>query len=181
MVQHVDAGPTPCEATSDDSLLPSLYAEHAAVLMRFVLRLTSSDWHRAEDIVQETLLRAWQHPQAFTCRPARPWLFAVARNIAGDLHRARLARPHEVDASPLEHLAVGDEVERALDSWVVAEALRALRPEHRRVLIQTYYMGSSVAEAAAALRIPVGTVKSRTYYGLRALKQILEERGLSPP
>ena len=73
-----------------------------------------------------------------------------------------------------------DEAERALESWAVADAIRSLRAEHRGVLLETYYHGKSVAEAAAVLGIPAGTVKSRTFYALRALKLALEERGLAP-
>lgn len=73
-----------------------------------------------------------------------------------------------------------DELERAVESWAVAEALAALRQEHREVLLEVYYRGRSVKEASATLGIPPGTVKSRTYYALRALRLALEERGLAP-
>ena len=165
---------------SDEALVRALYAEHAAPLLRYALRLTNGDRQRAEDIVQETLLRAWMHPAAISERPARPWLFAVARNLAVDAHRARRARPPEVGEGALELVPVPDEADRVLESWAVADALGALRPEHRRVLVETYYLGRSVAEAAVVLGIPAGTVKSRTYYALRALKLALEERGLAP-
>lgn len=165
---------------SDDDLVRALYTEHAAPLLRYALHLTSGDRQRAEDIVQETLLRAWLHPQAIVSRPARPWLFAVAKNLAVDAHRARQARPHEVGEAALQLTAVPDGADRALESWAVADALRSLRSEHRMVLLETYYRGRSVAEAAAVLGIPAGTVKSRTFYALRALKLALEERGLAP-
>jgi RNA polymerase sigma-70 factor (ECF subfamily) len=165
---------------TDEALVRALYSEHAGALLRYALHLTSGDRQRAEDIVQETLLRAWLHPQAIVSRPARPWLFAVAKNLAVDAHRARQARPHEVGAAALQLTAVPDGADRALESWAVADALRSLRSEHRTVLLETYYRGRSVAEAAAALGIPPGTVKSRTFYALRALKLALEERGLAP-
>jgi len=165
---------------SDEELVRTLYSEHAGPLLRYALHLTSGDRQRAEDIVQETLLRAWLHPDAISDRPARPWLFAVARNLAVDAYRARRARPHEVGEGALELVAVPDGADRALESWAVADALRSLRPEHRGVLFETYYCGKSVAEAAAVLGIPPGTVKSRTFYALRALKLELEERGLAP-
>jgi RNA polymerase sigma-70 factor, ECF subfamily len=165
---------------SDEMLVRTLYAEHAGPLLRYALHLTSGDRHRAEDIVQETLLRAWMHPEAIAERPARPWLFAVARNLAVDAFRAKRARPHEVGEAALELVPAPDEAERALESWAVADAVRALRPDHRRVLLETFYQGKSVSQAAAALGIPAGTVKSRTFYALRALKLELEERGLAP-
>jgi len=167
-------------ASSDEELLRALYAEHAGPLLRYAVHLMSGDRQRAEDIVQETLLRAWQHPEAIADRPARPWLFAVARNLAIDSYRARRARPHEVGEAALGVMPAPDEAERALESWAVADALTALRPEHRRVLLETYYRGKSVAEAAMALGVPAGTVKSRTFYALRALRLALEERGLAP-
>lgn len=170
----------PVKPVSDEDLVRALYAEHAAPLLRYALRMTDGDRQRAEDIVQETLLRAWMHPEAIADRPARPWLFAVARNLAVDAHRARKARPHEVGESALSLVAVPDEADRVLESWAVADALAALRPDHRRVLLETYYRGRSVAEAATVLGIPAGTVKSRAFYALRALRLALEERGLAP-
>jgi len=170
----------PQGSVSDEALVRTLYAEHAGPLLRYALHLTNGDRQRAEDIVQETLLRAWLHPEAIAERPARPWLFAVARNLAVDAYRARRARPHEVGEAALELIPAPDEADRALESWAVADALRALRPEHRGVLLETYYRGRSVAEAAVVLGIPAGTVKSRTFYALRALKLALEERGLAP-
>ncbi len=165
---------------SDEMLVRALYAEHAGPLLRYTLHLTSGDRQRAEDIVQETLVKAWLHPDAIADRPARPWLFAVARNLAVDSYRARRARPREVGEAALELVAVPDEADRVLESWEVADAISELRPEHRRVLLETYYYGRSVAEAAAVLGIPAGTVKSRTFYALRALRLALEERGIAP-
>ena len=167
-------------SVSDEELVRALYHEHAGPLLRYALHLTSGDRQRAEDIVQETLLRAWLHPDAIVSRPARPWLFAVARNLAVDAHRARQARPREVGEAALALTAVPDTADRALESWAVADALRSLRPDHRAVLLETYYRGRSVAEAASVLGVPAGTVKSRTFYALKALKLELEERGLAP-
>ena len=101
-------GRQPSERACDEALVRALYAEHAAPLLRYALRLTSGDRQRAEDIVQETLLRAWLHPEAIAERPARPWLFAVARNLAVDSHRARNARPREVGEAALELVPVAD-------------------------------------------------------------------------
>src|ERR1035437_793854 len=112
---------------SDEALERTLYAGYDGPLLRYALHLTSGDRQRAEDIVQETLLRAWLHPDAIAERPARPWLFAVARNLAVDSHRARNARPREVGEAALELVPVADEADRVLESWAVADALRDLR------------------------------------------------------
>ena len=168
------------DTVADEAYIRALYAEHGGALLRYALHLTGGDKQRAEDLVQETVVRAWRHPEALVDRPARPWLFAVARNLAVDAYRARQSRPPEVGQGALELVPTADDADRALESWAVAEALAALRPDHRRVLIETYYKGCSVAEAAATLGIPAGTVKSRTFYALKALKLALEERGLAP-
>ena len=168
------------ERVADEEVVRALHAEHGAALLRYTMYLTSGDRQRAEDVVQEVLLRAWQHPGALAGQPARPWLFTVAKNLVIDGQRARRARPQEVGEAALDQRPAADDVDRALESWGVADALATLRPDHRRVLFETYYRGSSVAEAAAALGIPAGTVKSRTFYALKALRLALEERGLAP-
>jgi RNA polymerase sigma-70 factor (ECF subfamily) len=165
---------------ADEAFIRAIYAEHGGALLRYSLHLTGGDRQRAEDLVQETIVRAWRHPEALTDRPARPWLFAVARNLAVDAYRARQSRPPEVGQAVLDTLPAADDADRTLESWAVAEALASLRPDHRKVLVETYYRGCSVAEAAATLGIPAGTVKSRTFYALKALKLALQERGLAP-
>ncbi len=170
----------PQQTVADEAYVRALYAEHGGALLRYALHLTGGDRQRAEDLVQETVVRAWRHPEALADRPARPWLFAVARNLAVDAYRARQSRPPEVGQGALELVSTADDADRALESWAVADALAALRPDHRRVIIETYYRGCSVAEAAATLGIPPGTVKSRTFYALKALRLALEERGLAP-
>lgn len=166
---------------TDDAALRLVYEQHAAPLLAYALRLTGGDRGRSEDIVQETLLRAWRHPEALDSErgPVRSWLFTVARNVAVDAHRARKARPNEVGDEALAVVPAVDEIEQALDSWLIADAMTALSPDHRAVVVETYYRGRSVAEAAAVLGIPAGTVKSRTFYALRALRLALQERGVT--
>src|SRR6201990_1542665 len=159
---------------ADDAFVRALYAEHGGALLRYALHLTSGDRQRAEDLVQETIVRAWRHPDALVTRPPRAWLFAVARNLAVDAYRARQSRPPETGQEAFDTLPAHDDADRTLESWAVAEALASLRPDHRSVIVETYYRGCSVAEAAATLGIPAGTVKSRTYYALKALKLALQ-------
>jgi RNA polymerase sigma-70 factor (ECF subfamily) len=166
---------------SDESRLRTLYDAHAAALFAFALRLTRGDRGRAEDIVQETLVRAWQHPQALepSRGAARPWLFTVARRLAVDAHRARGARPREVDDLALVSMSATDDIDAALDRLLVADALAALSPQHRAVLVEVFFRDRGIDGAATALGVPAGTVKSRTYYALRALKLALSERGVT--
>ena len=157
----------------------ALYDEVAGPLFGFALRLTG-DRARAEEVVQETLVRAWSRAAELDLEPGalRGWLFTVARNLVTDLRRGDAARPSTVhDERALSAAPAVEELERAVQSWTVAEALDRLTPEHRAVLVTTFYDGYSVAEAAHLLGVPAGTVKSRTYYALRALRLALEEIG----
>ncbi|BCJ65169.1 sigma-70 family RNA polymerase sigma factor [Polymorphospora rubra] len=166
----------------DAQLLRALHDEHADALLAHALRLTGGDRQRAEDLVQETLLRAWRHPEALdpSRGPVRGWLFTTARNLAIDAWRRRTARGGEVvtDEVP-EPPPTVDEADRAVEAWTVAEALARLSPAHRDVLVECFYQGRSVNEAAARLGIPPGTVKSRTHYALRSLRLVLEEMGVT--
>ena len=162
-------------------LMEQLYEEHAAALWVFCLRLTGQDRGRAEDVVQETLLRAWRNSHVLD-RPAgslRSWLYTVARNIVIDEWRTHRSE-RELSVAEVPEDARGDKVDELLLSWIVADALQKLSAEHRAVLRECYYRGASVAEAARRLGIPPGTVKSRSHYALRALALTLEEMGVSP-
>jgi len=154
-----------------------LYAEHGPALTGYVTRITG-DRQRAEDIVQETLLRAWRKAGSLRGDAAsmRSWLFTVAHNLAIDERRSRTARSEDGTAA-LEDVPVAGQLDRALEAWQITEALATLSRDHREALIETYFRGRSVAEAAAVLGIAPGTVKSRTYYALRGLRTALEERG----
>ncbi len=160
-----------------------VHYEHADVLWRFCLGLVANDRARAEDVTQETLLRAWRHGTILDSPPAavRSWLFTVARHIVIDDWRARQARPETtVEEVPEPRRSLEDDADdQLLLSWVVAEALTHLSADHRTVLLECYYRGRPVAEVAARLGVPPGTVKSRTHYALRARKLALEEMGVS--
>lgn len=161
--------------------LRALFDEHARALLAYAVRLTDGDRGRAEDIVQETLLRAWRNLDRLDedSRPVRPWLFTVAQHLAVDAGRARRARPAEVGDAGLASVAGLDQVDGALDRILITDALESLSAEHRAVIVETYFHGRTVAETAVRLGIPQGTVKSRCYYALRALKLALAERGVT--
>jgi len=165
---------------SQEASLRAFYDEHAPALLGYALRLSDGDRGRAEDVVQETLIRAWRHPEATDGArgPIRPWLFTIAHRIAIDGFRMRQARPREVGDAILATVPATDEVDAGLDRILVADALTALSAEHRAVIVETYYRGRTVTEAADVLGIPAGTVKSRSYYALRALRLALTERGV---
>jgi RNA polymerase sigma-70 factor, ECF subfamily len=162
-------------ALSDERGMRQAYAAHADELYGFALR-SLGDRGLAEEAVQETFIRAWRAAARFDpdLGSLRTWLFAIMRNIVIDLSRARAARPRPTDA--IEE-ATQEPFEQALLAWQVEEALRRIGDVHRQVLVETYYRGRPYAEVAAELGVPEGTVKSRVYYGLRALRNALEEMG----
>ena len=166
----------------DAELLRALQDEHGVALFAHAVRLTGGDRQRAEDLVQETLLRAWRHPEVLDPERSavRSWLFTTARNLAIDAWRRRSTRVGEVVTDELpEPPPSPDEADRAVEAWTVAEALGRLSVSHREVLVECFYQGRSVAEASARLGIPPGTVKSRTHYALRQLRMVLDEMGVT--
>jgi RNA polymerase sigma-70 factor, ECF subfamily len=165
----------------DAELLRAMFAEHGDALYGHALRLVSGDRQRAEDLVQETLLRAWRHPEALDPDrgSVRAWLFTTARNLAIDSWRRRSVRVGEVITDAPPEPVSDDETDRTVEAWLIAEALGRLSSVHREVLVECFYQGRSVAEAAARLGVPPGTVKSRTHYALRSLRLVLEEMGVT--
>lgn len=151
------------------------YAAHAAELFGFAVR-SLGDSGLAEEAVQETFVRAWRAGDRFDPQigSLRTWLFAILRNVVIDLGRARAVRPSVADGGIEPSVEPLDE---ALLAWQVEEAMRRIGDEHRRILIETYYRGRPYGEVAEELGVPEGTVKSRVYYGLRALRVALEEMG----
>lgn len=161
------------------AMMRVLYDEHAGALWRYVMRLTG-DAARAEDVVQETLLRAWRHPE-INERPVRAWLFTVARNLIIDERRSARWR-NETGTSDMEVVAdrAGpDEVDGALDRLLLGNAMSELSADHRAVIARAYYQGHSVAQIATDLQIAEGTVKSRLHYAVRALRLNLQEMGVT--
>jgi len=161
----------------DEALVKMLYRDFGGALFGHVLYLTGNDRQWAEDVVQETLVRAWRNADRLDREPGmlRAWLFTVARRIVIDGRRSNGARPREVDMAPLSVVPIPDRSEQSLSAMVVADALQGLRTEHREALEETYLRDRSVNEAAQVLGIPPGTVKSRVYYALRALRRTLAE------
>ncbi|MFD7165295.1 sigma-70 family RNA polymerase sigma factor [Streptomyces violascens] len=167
-------------AEPTEEFLRTLYERHGSALLRFAARMLGWDWHRAEDVLQEAAIRAWQHAAelAPTAEALRPWLFQVVRNLVIDGYRGRQARPQEAGESDIAHHPVPDGVDHALTAHVVVDAMHDLAPFQREVLLHVYYMGRSVSQTARVLGVPPGTVKSRTYYAIKALRAGLNQRGM---
>jgi RNA polymerase sigma-70 factor (ECF subfamily) len=168
-----------------DAALRQLYTHHARALHSYVERFCP-DRASADDIVQETFIRAWRHLQQLSAddRPIRPWLFRVARNLLIDADRAARVRPMTVQAPWAEDSCDEPQAEDArhysgldqvLDRELVSAALQHLSPAHRTVLVETFYHGGTTVTVARRLGIPPGTARSRLHYALQALRQQLQE------
>lgn len=154
------------------------YDAYAGPLYVFAFRRLR-DAQAAEEVVQDTLVRAWRAHDRYDPRrgPVAAWLFTIARNLVVDHVRRGQARPDDA-ALPDAIVAPVDDIERMLETWQMADALAGLSVAHREVILACHYRGLGVAEAAARLGVPEGTVKSRLFYGLRALRLRLEEMGV---
>lgn len=176
----------PPPALGDEQGISAVYTAYGAEIYRFVLR-GLGDPGAAQDVVQETFLRAWRAADRYDPELAglRVWLFAIARNAMLDHARARASRPWQstlVDPPTAEEHgeAAPDPTEALVRSWVVEEALRRLTPEHRTAIVETHLKERPAAEVAADLGVPLGTLRSRIFYGLKALRLVMDEMGVTP-
>ena len=176
-----DDTPMPRGALTRERDVREAYAAHSSELYGFAVR-SLGDAEGAEEAVQETFLRAWRagYPVDREIGSLRTWLFAILRDVLTDLGRAgTVGGGGEPPDEPLE---------QSLLAWQVEEAMRRIGEQYRQVLVETYYRGRPCAEVATELGVPEGTVRSRVYDGLRALKVALKElelegleRGTIPP
>jgi RNA polymerase sigma-70 factor, ECF subfamily len=158
-----------------DTVIRQLYSHYAKALQGYVERFCP-DRASADDIVQETFIRAWRHLPQLSAddRPVRPWLFRVARNLLIDANRAARARPTTVQ-EPTGEVGTDSGLEEILDRELVSAALQHLSPAHQTVLVETFYRGGTMATVARELGIPHGTARSRLHYALDAMRKQLEE------
>jgi RNA polymerase sigma-70 factor, ECF subfamily len=161
--------------------LSQLYGRYEGRLYGLGCRLLG-DTSLAEELVQETFVRLWRKASQYD--PERgsvsTFVFAIARRIAVDLWRRPSSRPFEPEADERQAGAGGvsaDPLEGILVGLTVRDALDSLSGAHREVLELGYRQGLKQVEIAERLGLPLGTVKTRTYHALRALKAALEERG----
>jgi len=160
-----------------DAAIRRLYAHHAQALHGYV-RQFCPDQASADDIVQETFIRAWRHLPSLCAdgRPIRPWLFRVARNLLTDADRAARSRPVTVPASSAEDPGDESGLGQVLDRHLLSNALQRLSPAHQAVLVETFYRGGTTAVVAHQLGIPHGTARSRLHYALGALRAHLQDQ-----
>lgn len=183
MVRRLRSVPADPGVGTEDALAAA-YAAHGAELYRFALRQLR-DEGAAQEVVQEVFLRAWRRADTYdgSIASLRVWLFAIARNVVVDEVRRLAVRPWRTgltdDPEP-GGVSVGPADGSVIDAWLVEEALRTLKPEHRTAVVEAYLHGRPHAEIAAEAGVPVGTVRSRVFYGLKALRLAMDEMGVEP-
>ncbi len=174
-----------------------LYDLHGNEIFRFCYRLVG-DRGLAEEAVQETFLKAWRARDRWESElgSVRTWMYSIARNVSIDLLRSRAIRPQlsqsivDLTSSPGDRgpnrqrasttdRPVGrrDAYDDVLDGWMLEEALRRLRDDQRYAIVETYVKGRPYSDVAAELGVPDGTIRTRVFYGLKALRLALEEMG----
>ncbi len=159
-----------------DAAIRQLYSYYASALHNYVEQFCP-DRASADDIVQETFIRAWRHLPQLSAddRPVRPWLFRVARNLLIDANRAARARPMTVPGQSAGEIGMDADLDEVLDRQLVSAALQHLSPAHQSVLVETFYRGGTMAAVARELGIPHGTARSRLHYALDAMRTQLQE------
>ena len=179
-------------APTDAQLIQRVRADETGEAMRALYRTYSGELYgfalnalgergAAEELVQEVFTRAWRHAGTYDAGrgSVRTWLYQIARHAIIDLRRRASVRPglalHEPGPS---REPLGESIEQAMLGWQVATALERLSPDHRQMIRLAHLQGLTMREIAERTDLPVGTVKSRTWYALRALRLVLEEMGI---
>ena len=177
--------PAGCAGLCTDRTLLVIYRANYGPLLRQA-RAILGDSGLAEEVVQETFVRAWRACSAFDPHgsPMLVWLSVILRRLALDRMRSRGRRPGMARSVP-DNDAMGppqpDGVELLLLRALLRDALARLHDDHRTALVETIMLDRPYDEVAAELGIPVGTVKSRTHYALHRMRRILEaENGRRP-
>jgi RNA polymerase sigma-70 factor (ECF subfamily) len=158
------------------TLTERLHAEHASALLRWAQGRVA-DRRDAEELVSETLVRAWRRYEQFDPERGseRAWIFGIARNAAIDMHRRSERRLRPV-SDVLPDVGEPSAADRIVEISLISDALADLSDQHRTVILESFVHGRDTNEIAALIGVPPGTVKSRMYYGMRSLRAALEER-----
>jgi RNA polymerase sigma-70 factor (ECF subfamily) len=173
-------------AREDEGALAALYDRYGRVAYGLALRIVR-DPALAEDAVQEAFLTVWRAAASFRSDRAKPstWILTLVHRRAVDVVRReerRRAAPLEGNEEPDAYgLATDEEIELTDRRRLVQEALRQLPDDQREALELAYYGGLTQSELAERLSVPLGTIKSRMFTGLRRLRDLLAEAGLDEP
>lgn len=180
MEQMSDEQLLAASCAGDRLALAQLVERYQATLTGYLDRPVGPDWALAQDLAQETFLRVLRQQVDRGAKPFAPWLFAIATNLARSYHASAAVRhrPMPIDAVFVDTIPAADpdpEAQALLGErrQEIITALNSLGMEYRSTLLLRFYAGLSLRETAAALDVPVGTVKSRLSVGLRRLRSAL--------
>jgi RNA polymerase sigma-70 factor (ECF subfamily) len=159
--------------------MAELYRRYERRLYRFgVQRLGNNGL--ADEMVQETFVRLWRTAGKFDAEKAsvQTYLYVIARSVAADVRKRPSSRPllpvEDADMPPQP-----DTVDQIIDSMIVREALESLGSGHAQVIQLAQDEGLTQSQIAERLGLPLGTVKTRMFHGIRAMRVALAERGFS--
>jgi RNA polymerase sigma-70 factor, ECF subfamily len=173
LVAQIAAGDT-------EAPVAELYRRYGTRLYRFGVQHLGNEG-LAEEMVQETFVRLWRTAGRFDAGKAQvgTYLYVIARSVAADIRKRPSSRPllpaDDADVPPMP-----DSVDQILNSMIVREALEALGPAHADVIRLAHDEGLTQPQIAERLGLPLGTVKTRTFHGMRALRAALIERSFGP-
>lgn len=174
-----DAGLMALIAEGDvEGPIGELYARHGTRLYRYGLSVLGNNSGLAEEMVQESFIRLWRNAGRF--EPARAkvstYLIVIARSVAADIARRPSSRPH-LPVDDVKLPPENDNVDQILQGLVIREAMESLGPAHAQVLRLAHDEDLTQVQIAQRLGLPLGTVKTRMFHGMRALRAALTERG----
>lgn len=158
--------------------LGRLVDRYGGPLFGYGVRLLK-DRGMAEEMVQDTFVRIWRGAGKFDPErgSARTWIYSIARNSAIDLLRRRSARPLNAEEPGPDSFGSVEPHEGIVERLEVRDALGTLSDKHRQVLTLAYDEGLTQSQIAGRLDVPVGTVKTRTFHALGAMREELQRRG----
>lgn len=162
---------------ADDDSVRAAYDLHGAELFRFCVRMLG-DSGQAEDAVQETFVRAWRSRDRFdpTVASLRTWFFAIARNVVIDVLRARSSRPVITGDVPEDMVGDVGHADRVVLGLQLEHGLSRLSSEQRQAVVEIAVRGRSSTDLATELGTSDSTVRSRLFYGLKAMRAVMQQK-----
>ena len=162
----------------DAQALRALYKSFERPLYTLGMRWLR-DPELAAELVQEVTLRIWRRADSFDPRKgaASSWIFGIARNVSIDIARARIRDPVPEEEPRVDGPEIWDD-DLVWEGWQITRALRSVPEEQAKIILLAYVEQMTQSEIAEHLQIPLGTVKTRLYQGLRKLRKRLEEMGM---
>lgn len=156
-----------------------LYRRYGRRLYRFGVQMLG-DNGLAEEMVQETFVRLWRTAGRFDAEKASvgTYLYVIARSVAADIRKRPSSRPL-LGVEDIDVPSEPDNVDQVLDAMIIREAFDSLGEGHARVLQLAHEEGLTQSQIAERLKLPLGTVKTRMFHGIRAMRSALAERGFN--